>query len=69
MVAQVDVSMYELYCDTLVDLLTAGKRKDAGGGGAMGPGAKAAPALSIKLAQHTSSGLVEVLTLSLLPPL
>ena len=43
-VGEVDTSMYELYCDSLVDLLNPkGKEK-----------------LNIKLAQHTDSGLVEV---------
>ena len=55
-IGEVDVSMYELYCDSLVDLLAVNPRrardKETGHG-------KAA-ALSIKLAQHTESGLVEV---------
>ena len=43
-VGEVDTSMYEPYCDSLVDLLNPkGKEK-----------------LNIKLAQHTDSGLVEV---------
>jgi hypothetical protein len=44
-VGEVDTSMYELYCDSLVDLLN--------------PKAKEKK-LNIKLAQHTDSGLVEV---------
>ena len=48
---KVDVSMYELYCDQLVDLLAPKTRG--------GPDSSAAK-LSIKLAEHTSSGLVEV---------
>ena len=43
-IGEVDTSMYELYCDSLVDLLNP----------------KSKEKLNIKLAQHTDSGLVEV---------
>eukprot|EP00615_Pteridomonas_danica_P019565 CAMPEP_0114409984 /NCGR_PEP_ID=MMETSP0102-20121206/23754_1 /TAXON_ID=38822 ORGANISM="Pteridomonas danica, Strain PT" /NCGR_SAMPLE_ID=MMETSP0102 /ASSEMBLY_ACC=CAM_ASM_000212 /LENGTH=1368 /DNA_ID=CAMNT_0001577529 /DNA_START=40 /DNA_END=4147 /DNA_ORIENTATION=+ len=48
-VGEVDTSMYELYCDTLVDLLAPKQAKN-----------EQKPSLNIKLAQHTSTGLVEV---------
>lgn len=46
---EVDVSMYELYCDALKDLLMDPLKHG-----------EKAPSLNIKLAQHTKSGLVEV---------
>jgi hypothetical protein len=46
--------MYELYCDNLVDLLAEAPKRAKDG--SMPPPAK----LTIKLAQHTESGLVEV---------
>jgi hypothetical protein len=54
---EVDVSMYELYCDQLVDLLATdparARSNDSGG-------RHPAATLAVKLAQHTASGLVEV---------
>ena len=56
-IGEVDVSMYELYCDQLIDLLAAdpsrARLKEVN---ARNPTAT----LNVKLAQHTSSGLVEV---------
>eukprot|EP00613_Pedinella_sp_CCMP2098_P042865 CAMPEP_0171794874 /NCGR_PEP_ID=MMETSP0991-20121206/68405_1 /TAXON_ID=483369 /ORGANISM="non described non described, Strain CCMP2098" /LENGTH=130 /DNA_ID=CAMNT_0012405399 /DNA_START=32 /DNA_END=421 /DNA_ORIENTATION=- len=57
-VGEVDVSMYELYCDSLVDLLGANVKRAREKQDQQGPN-KAAQ-LNIKLAQHTDSGLVEV---------